>query len=247
MTALLGVALVAWALRRALDPGGRRRGPAARLAATGRAGGPPPVDLAGPAVASWRGVAGGLRRGLERLGGGRAEVGLPEAVDALAGAAAAGRSVADGLELAARAAPPALAAELRGVLRATAQGLPLVVALDRWAAASEVDGAALVAAAVGLAGDAGGDVAVALAGVADTLRERRALGREIRALSAQARLSAATIAVAPLGFGAVAVAADGDTAGFLLGSTGGLACLAAGVLLDVAGFRWMWRLTAAVR
>lgn len=173
--------------------------------------------------------------------------GLPEAVEVVASAVRAGRSPHDGLAIAARSAPPRLAGELRRVTDLAARGVPLSVALERWAASSEVGGASLVTAAVGLAVDAGGDAGAALAGVAETLRERRALRREIRALSAQARLSATIIAAAPVGFASMAVAADGETARFLLGSPGGLACLATGLLLDVAGFRWMRRIAASVR
>lgn len=232
MSAVLFAVLTSWALRHAVRRPGR---PA----------------TAGPPPRRWqRGATGPIAALSAALGARReqrADVGLPEAVDAVASAVGSGRSVADGLALAAAAAPPGLAAELGAVVRAVHLGLPIAVAVDRWAEGSAVDGAPLVAAAVGLAGDAGGDVEQALAGVAATLRERRALGREIRALSAQARLSATTIAVAPIGFGAVALAADGDTAAFLLGSTGGLTCLAVGLVLDLAGFRWMRRLAAGVR
>ena len=231
MTGPVFLLLSLWALTCALGgPAGarRRRRPRRRVVGT--------ESSVAPVLAA---LAARVRRA-------RADVGLPEAVDAIAAAVASGRSVADGLALAAASAPPGLSSELEGVVLGIQRGLPATVAVERWATTSGVDGARLVGAAVGLAGDAGGDVERALAGVASTLRERRALGREIRALSAQARISATTIAVAPLGFGAVAVAADGDTAAFLLGTPGGIACLAVGLVLDLAGFRWMRRLAARV-
>lgn len=234
MSGLLFAALAAWALgaarAAARSDGGRR--------AAAVAGASPPLAAARRHVearlATWRGDR-------------RAEVGLPEAVDAVAAAVGAGRSVVDGLATAAASSPPALAAELRAVVDAVGWGLPVLVAVERWAATSAVDGAPLVAAAVGLSVDAGGDVEDALAGVAATLRERRALTREIRALSSQARASAATIAIAPVAFGGMAALADGDTARFLLGSPAGLGCLAVGGALDVAGFRWMRTLAGRVR
>lgn len=216
--------LAAWAVAEA------RRRPPRRVA--GRAGAPPSGLVRSP-------------RALVRaaLGGRRDAAALPEAVDALAAALRSGRSLVDGLAVAEAGAPPALAAELRAVLGTVGRGLAVGPAIDRWAATTRVEGAALVAAAVGLAGDAGGDVGRALGGVADTLRERRALDRELRALSAQARLSAAVVAVAPLGFAVVAAAADGDTARFLVGSAAGRSCLAVGLALDVLGWRWMRRIT----
>lgn len=191
-------------------------------------------------------VAADLRVRLRRDGPGGLAAALPEAVDAVAAAVRSGRSVHDGLAVAADAAPPRLAAELRLVLDGIEQGLPLVDALDRWASTTTVAGADLVASAVGLTGETGGDVAAALGGVADTLRERRALAREIRALSSQARLSAAVIAVAPLGFAALASVTDGDTARFLFGSLGGAVCLVVGVGLDLLGWRWMGRIAGSV-
>lgn len=232
MTAVPFLVLAGWALLAAIAPVPRRAG--ALLS--------PPVHIR--AGEPWRSVPARLAGWRRRR---RAETGLPEAVDAVAAAVGAGRSVVDGLAVAAAESSPALAAELHQVVVAVGRGLPVLVAVERWVERSTVDGAPLVAAAIGLAGDAGGDVEHALAGVAATLRERRALTREIRALSSQARASAVTIAVAPLAFGALAVAADGETAHFLFGSTAGLACLGVGLVLDLVGFRWMGRLAGRIR
>jgi tight adherence protein B len=172
---------------------------------------------------------------------------LPELVEGIAVELGAGRSLGDAVRVVAGRARPELARELVAVLGAADRGLPLVVALDGWAAASLVPGAGLVAAAVGLVTRAGGDGSAALRGVADTLRGRRALDREIRALSAQARLSALVVAVAPLGFTALSVALDGPTARFLLATPAGWGCLLLGAGLDLAGWKWMQRLTGSVR
>jgi tight adherence protein B len=86
-----------------------------------------------------------------------------------------------------------------------------------------------------------------MARVADTLRERRALRREVRALSAQARASAAVVAVAPLGFAVVMAATDEATAAFLFGSPAGLACVVVGLGLELAGWRWMQHIVGAVQ
>jgi tight adherence protein B len=234
MTTVPAAVLVLWALSAAV----RRPSRSTRVAA-GAAAARWPRSVAVAGRDSARGAVGWWR-------GRRAEVGLPEAVDAVAAAVGAGRSLADGLAAAAAGSPPLLAAELDEVVATIGRGLPTSTAVARWAERSSVDGVPLVAAAIALAGDAGGNVEHALAGVGATLRERRALTREIRALSSQARASAGTIAAAPLAFGSLAVLADGDTARFLVGSPGGLACLSVGLLLDLAGFRWMRRLAGQV-
>jgi tight adherence protein B len=172
---------------------------------------------------------------------------LPEAVEAVARALRAGWSLGPAVEQAAAGAPPVLAAELRRLPEAMARGATTTAAISAWSdTAAELDGADLLAAALDLAAAAGGDVAGALDGVADTLRDRRAARRESAALGTQARASAALLGVAPLGFGALAAAIDPRTARFLLTTAAGLACLVAGIVLDIAGWRWMRRISEAV-
>jgi tight adherence protein B len=124
-------------------------------------------------------------------------------------------------------------------------GLPLVDALDRWGRASGPgdDARVLAAAALTLGADLGGSSAQSLDAAAAGLRDRAALGREVRALTSQARASAAVLVVAPLGFVVVAGAADGRVTTTLLTTPVGLVCLVAGVVLDLVGALWMARMT----
>jgi tight adherence protein B len=177
----------------------------------------------------------------------RGGAGLPEVVEAMASSIAAGGSVAAAVERAASGAPSPLDVELRSVVDLVHRGVPVTVAVDRWSVRSEADGARLVAAAVSLGLHAGGEVDAALRGVAATLRERRSLDREVRALSSQARMSAAVIAVSPVAFGVVATLTDPATARFLFGTRSGAACLAAGATLDLLGWWWMRRISGSVR
>lgn len=210
---------------------------------------PARVSGRAPRSVAWGELASGnmVRRMLRPRPAGRGSFSLPEAVETMAAAVGMGRSLLDGVVSAAEATAPPLRAELMVVADRVRRGMALTDALDRWAADTSLPGVALVAAAASLAADAGGDIDTAFAGVAATLREHRAVAREVRALSAQARLSATVIGVAPLGFGVVAVASDRAIARFLLGSPGGLACLGAGLGLDLAGWRWMRRIVESVR
>jgi len=99
-----------------------------------------------------------------------------------------------------------------------------------------------VAAALSLASETGGTAARAVDGVAATLRERIEVADEVRALGAQARLSAVVIAVAPIGFGLVAAATDPRTLSFLVSTPVGFACLVAGITLDLLAYAWMRRI-----
>ena len=100
----------------------------------------------------------------------------------------------------------------------------------------------MAAGALALAATAGGPQARAVDGVADTLRERRAVAAEVRAQSAQARLSALVIGLLPVAFLAWAVVTDRRTAVFLVASPPGWACLVAGIALEAAGALWMRRI-----
>ncbi len=89
---------------------------------------------------------------------------------------------------------------------------------------------------------AGGHVARSVDQVAATLRERRQLRAEVRALATQARSSALVLVLAPPAFTLLLSAVEPGTVRFLLTSGTGLACLAAGIALDVVGGAWMARI-----
>lgn len=168
---------------------------------------------------------------------------LPEALERMAASLRSGRSLSGALAEVAASSRPPLAAELQEAAAAVAHGRSVEDAVTAWAArpgsSREV---ALAATALSLGGRAGGEVARALDRVAATLRERRELRAEVRALATQARASAGILIVAPPAFAALASSVEPAVAGFLLTTPAGLACLAAGTALDAAGALWMTRI-----
>jgi tight adherence protein B len=175
-----------------------------------------------------------------------ADLALPDAVEALARSLRSGATLAQAIGEVARRTDGPLGHELRKVAAELEGGRPLVGAIDGWASRAATPGARLVAAAVALSAETGGAAARALDGVAATLRGNNGVLGELRAQSAQARLSAWVIAVAPLAFGALALGTDRRSATFLLGSPVGLGCLVAGLTLDGIAAWWMQRITASV-
>lgn len=123
-------------------------------------------------------------------------------------------------------------------------GAPLVESLDAWPARCPTAGVRLASAALALAAEHGGAASRAVDGVAATLRANVAVASELRAQAAQARLSGLVIAVAPLGFAALAAATDSRAATFLLRTRFGLLCLTGGLALDAVAAWWMHRITA---
>jgi tight adherence protein B len=175
-------------------------------------------------------------------GDARLEAALPGALEAVARTLRSGASVRQAVDEAARTTPGPLGAELDRVATAAARGVPLVRALEELAERRPLPGVRLAVAALCLGIETGGAQARAVDGVATTLRERLGVAAEVRALAAQARMSAVVIGLAPLGFGAFAAATDPRTAQFALHTAPGLALLCAGVALDAVGWLWMNRL-----
>jgi hypothetical protein len=101
---------------------------------------------------------------------------------------------------------------------------------------------ALTVQAITAAAALGGPVAATLDEAAAVLRERLAGRAERRAHSAQARLSARVLTVVPLGFAAWSAVSSQRTRDAYLSSSAGAACACAGLVLNIAGWRWMRRI-----
>lgn len=170
---------------------------------------------------------------------------LPVLLDDAVAAMASGSSLLQGLSEASRR-EGTLGAELEQALRLRSRGVGLQEVLDDWAARRPASSIGLFADALALADVTGGSQVGALRSVGDTLREREALQREVRAMAAQAQLSASVLVVAPVAFAAVVAVLDHRIAAFLLTSPPGWACLVGGAALDAAGAWWMRRLVRSV-
>jgi tight adherence protein B len=174
----------------------------------------------------------------------RRDAQLPDALDRLASALRGGRAIGPAIAELAVTSPEPLAGELRPVALALDRGAPVAVALRSWAAAAGASADVhLVVAALALGAQAGGEVARAVDRVAATLRERREVHAEVRALATQARASAAVLAIAPLAFAGLVSTIEPAAVAFLVTSPLGLVCLLAGLALEAAGAVWMGRIT----
>jgi tight adherence protein B len=172
---------------------------------------------------------------------------LPACLEAVARGLRSGASTHQALTDAARDTGGAAGRDLAAVVERAREGMPLVDALEAWAHHRPHRLVRLSVAALALGIEAGGPQARAIDGVAATARDRLAVDAELRALSSQARASAAVIGIAPLAFCAVSTTADARTAQFLFRTPLGLAVLAAGLVLDAIAALWMAHITRAAR
>jgi tight adherence protein B len=167
---------------------------------------------------------------------------LADAVSAIASASRAGLSLPQALRVAAEQTPPPVGTALNGVVDRTRLGASLDEALDGWSAATPIPDVRLATAVLRLHRRTGGALAPVLEGLAKTLRERRAAVREVRSLTAQARLSGAILGLLPIGFFLFLwITARRDMAA-AIGTSLGRTAIVVGLALEAAAFLWIRRL-----
>lgn len=168
---------------------------------------------------------------------------LAELLERVAGGLRAGASLPVALvESADEVQADLLARDIRELLARSQIGVSLASALDAWSARRPFAAVRLASAAMALGAETGGAQAVALDGVARTIRQRAGAIADARALAAQGRLSAWLMAALPVMFSVLMTGMQAGAKEFLFHTPAGLVCLAAGVALEACGLLWMNRL-----
>lgn len=183
-----------------------------------------------------------LRPGLRRRMDARRDAQLPGALERLAASLRAGAAPGPAFSTVARSTPPPLGDDLRAAALEVDHGAPLADAIDRWGQRAATPDVWLATAALALASRVGGAVARPVDRVASTIRERRELQAEVRALATQARASSVVLTLAPAAFTVTVSTIEPGVLRFLLGSPAGLACLVVGVALQGVGAAWSARI-----
>jgi tight adherence protein B len=165
-----------------------------------------------------------------------------DVVDALAAGVRAGLSVRRALEEAARESEP----PLRPILSAAVARLEVGDSLDSVLASLPdrlaTPDAPLLVTLVAIHRRAGGNLPAMLDEVASVITQRRQARRDLRALTAQARVSGAVLAVLPIAFVTLLSWTGGDGLGPFYRTPTGSGLLLGGLFLEGLGFLWIRRL-----
>lgn len=190
---------------------------------------------------TWAAAPAVLPPHMARRAAAKREEAVPSMLDAIARALRSGASLLQAVGEAAAEDGP-LQRELQRVAAEAERGSGVAAAFDSWAERQPSGSVRLAAAALSLGAETGGANARAVDGVASTVRQRLAVAGEARALTAQPRVSAQVIGLAPVAFAAFSAATDPDLARLLFTTPLGWAMLVTGLSLDLLGMGWMMRM-----
>lgn len=171
---------------------------------------------------------------------------LPDVLTLLSGNLRVGYGLLQAIETATRETDSPMADELRRATNEIRLGRDLVAAMTAIAERMASEDFGWVVQAMAINTDVGGDLAEVLDGVADTIRDRAALGRQVRALSAEGRMSAYVLVALPIGVGLLNFLTNRDYALLLFTTAPGLLMSVTGGVLMVAGCLWLRRLVRPV-
>jgi tight adherence protein B len=167
---------------------------------------------------------------------------LPDVLKLTASSLRAGFSLLQGLEAVTKQLQEPSAGELQRVLSEARLGRPVEAALESAAARISNRDFSETVAAVRIQQEAGGNLASLFDTLAETMVQRLRLRREVRTLTAEARLSAYILGAMPLVLGMFIFAVNRPYMLELFRTTVGKILLVGGLLLQLAGFFWMYRL-----
>ena len=168
---------------------------------------------------------------------------LDDSLQMLASSLRAGHSLLQALNAVAQEAPTPPSEEFARVVNETRVGRDLGQALDETASRMGSPDMVWVAQAIAINRQVGGNLAEVLDGVGHTIRERGQIRRQVKALSAEGRLSAYVLMALPFGVaGFLMVSNPAYMAKFTQSLVGYGLLVLCGVLLIVGGL-WLRKVT----
>ena len=165
---------------------------------------------------------------------------LPDTITLIANALRAGSSFLQAIEMVVREAQPPVTVEFGRVVREVNLGLAFDVALENMVRRVRSDDLELMATAITIQHQVGGNLAEILDSIAFTIRERVRIKGEIRTLTAQGRLSGYVVAGMPIALMALLFVLAPSFMQPLFENPPGIGGLPAGVIVLGFGFFLMF-------
>jgi len=164
---------------------------------------------------------------------------LPDVLTIMASSLRAGHSFMQSLDAVAKEIAQPAATEFQRVVSEIRLGRPVDDALEALAVRVGSPDFRWAVLAVNIQREVGGNLAEILDNVADTLRERAQMRRQVRVLTAEGRLSAWVLTLLPLSIALYMFITNPDYIGLLVTTTLGIIMLASASVLLVIGVFWM--------
>ncbi len=165
---------------------------------------------------------------------------LPDTITLIANALRAGSSFLQAIELVVRESRPPISTEFGRVIREVNLGLAFEVALENMVRRVRSDDLELLATAISIQHNVGGNLAEILDSIAFTIRERVRIKGEIRTLTAQQRLSGYVVAGLPFSLAGFIYLAAPTFFDPMFINPPGIAGLPAGVIILAVGIFMMF-------
>ncbi|MBI5817683.1 MAG: type II secretion system F family protein [Verrucomicrobia bacterium] len=160
---------------------------------------------------------------------------LPDALQLIVNSLRAGFSFNKAMEVAAQATTPPISSDFASVQREVSLGMAIEDALQAMARRAQSPEFDIVVSAYLIQREVGGNLAVIMEKVAETVRQRLRMRGELRVLTAQGRISGYVVGLLPIAvFGIVIVAAP-DYLDPLIKTTMGRSCLIFAVFWQAVG------------
>jgi tight adherence protein B len=162
---------------------------------------------------------------------------LPDTITLIANALRAGSSFLQAIELVVRESRPPISTEFARVIREVNLGLPFEQAMENMVRRVRSDDLELMATAITIQHQVGGNLAEILDSIAYTIRERVRIKGEINTLTAQQKMSGYVVGFLPIGLaGFLFIAAPGFMAPMFANPPGILGLPAGVIVLAFGGF-----------
>jgi tight adherence protein B len=169
---------------------------------------------------------------------------LPEALDMMARSLRAGHALSSAFQLVATEMPEPISVEFTRAFEEQRLGMPLERAVREMGARAPSNGdLKIFAVSTIIQKETGGNLAEILDGIASTVRERYRFFGKLRALTAEARVSAWLVSLLPLVIAAILLLSIPAYMAPLVDNEMGRVILAAGAAAWVVGVLWFQRLT----